>query len=132
MSGGTYVLVVELNSPVEIEFGAAGERSLGAGWYAYVGSALGPGGFARIDRHRHIAAGESETRHWHIDYLLGTDTARISEVVRLPSASCECELAEAITGEPVQGIGASDCRCLSHLHRISRPAAVQRAVRTIA
>ena len=132
MSGGTYVLVVDLGSRAEIEFGAAGERILASGWYAYVGSALGPGGFSRIDRHRHIAAGESATRHWHIDYLLGTEAARISEVVRLSSKQCECDLAEAMTGEPVQGIGASDCRCPSHLHRISRPAAVQRAVRTIA
>ena len=36
------------------------------GYYAYVGSAFGPGGLAaRLKQHRSISANP----HWHIDYL---------------------------------------------------------------
>lgn len=80
--GGTYTLVVRLEQPARIGFGAAGDRDLQPGWYAYVGSAFGPGGFARIDRHRRLASGVCQTRHWHIDYLLGHSAAVIESVVR--------------------------------------------------
>jgi len=71
VTGGTYTLVLELDRADSIEVGALGEHRFPAGWYAYTGSAFGTGGFARVDRHYELAAGERSTRHWHIDYLLG-------------------------------------------------------------
>jgi Uri superfamily endonuclease len=115
--GGTYTLLVELPTEASVEFGAAGTRQLEAGWYAYVGSALGSGGFSRVDRHRRLASGEKDTRHWHVDYLLGRPEARIDEVVHSEGVDAECEVATGVrsTGEPVPGIGATDCGCGSHL-----------------
>jgi endonuclease-3 len=114
---GTYTLLVELVEAATVEFGAAGPRDLQRGWYAYVGSALGPGGFARIDRHRRLAAGDGEARHWHVDYLLGHPDARVDGVVRSPGADVECAVGAAVraAGDPVPGIGATDCGCSSHL-----------------
>lgn len=115
VTSGTYTLLVELPEAATITFGAAGERALPAGVYAYTGSAFGPGGFSRIDRHRRVASGENDARHWHIDYLLGHPGTRIVEVVRSVEADIECAVSQRLAGEPVDGIGASDCDCNSHL-----------------
>ncbi|WP_114575826.1 DUF123 domain-containing protein [Saliphagus sp. LR7] len=113
MARGTYVLAIDV-PPIEVEIGAAGEYRL-EGPYAYVGSAFGPGGFSRIERHRDLAAGEREVRHWHVDYLLGHPASELAAVARFPGADRECELAESLPGEPVGGVGASDCDCPAHL-----------------
>ncbi len=113
MTRGTYVLAIDV-PPLEVGIGAAGEYRL-EGTYAYVGSAFGPGGFARIERHRELARGEREVRHWHVDYLLGHPESELESVARFPDADRECELADTLPGEPVKGIGASDCDCPAHL-----------------
>jgi endonuclease-3 len=134
-TGGTYTLVVELDGAATIEVGALGERAFDAGWYAYVGSALGPGGFGRIERHRELAAGERATRHWHIDYLLGHPAASIPAVYRTAGVDGECAVARAVEGERMPGFGCSDCGCDSHLvYRDAREtllAAVERAHRSL-
>ena len=118
-TGGTYTLLLELERAASVEFGALGERDLEPGWYAYTGSALGPGGFARVERHRELAAGERDVRHWHVDSLLGHEHARLHDDVRTPGLEAECEVAGAIAAadglDPVAGVGASDCECASHL-----------------
>jgi hypothetical protein len=63
--GGTYTLLVELPEGTYLEIGALGTRTLDAGWYAYTGSALGSGGFSRVERHLELAAGERST---HLRY----------------------------------------------------------------
>lgn len=116
--GGTYTLLVALNDPATVTVGALGERSLPAGAYGYTGSALGGGGFARVDRHRRVAAGERDVRHWHVDYLLGHPDARLVDAVTSPGADAECAVARALGDGPVPGFGASDCDCATHLtHR---------------
>ena len=114
--GGTYTLLVGLEAPAIIEVGALGEREFPAGLFAYTGSAHGPGGFARVDRHRELAAGERDTRHWHVDYLLGHPAASIERVIRSGGVDAECAVAASIDGDPVAGFGASDCDCSTHLH----------------
>ncbi|ELY47568.1 GIY-YIG nuclease family protein [Natronorubrum sulfidifaciens] len=113
--GGTYVLVVDVSRTTTIEVGALGTCPFAVGTYAYVGSAFGPGGFARVDRHRELATGERETRHWHIDYLLGHPTTTLERVVTFPDADRECELATSLPGDHVPEFGASDCDCAAHL-----------------
>ncbi len=115
MPKGTYTLLVELDAPATVAFGAAGERDLSAGWYAYTGSAFGTGGFARVERHRELAAGERDARHWHVDYLLGHPSSRVVEVVTTADEAIECAVSRRIEAEPVAGLGASDCDCESHL-----------------
>ena len=114
-TGGTYTLLVGLDGAATTEVGALGEHRFEAGWYAYVGSARGPGGFSRVERHRELATGARETRHWHIDYLLGHPTASVVGVVRTAGVDGECAVARALDGERVSGFGCSDCDCDSHL-----------------
>ena len=123
--GGTYTLLVHLGADVSIDVGALGTRSFETGWYAYVGSALGPGGFSRIDRHRELAAGERDVRHWHIDYLLGHPETTLESVVRTPDCDGECAIAQQLTeacqgggvvdGSAIAEFGCTDCSCDSHL-----------------
>ena len=122
-AGGTYVLEIAVASPITVEVGALGSLEFSAPSYAYVGSAFGPGGFSRVDRHRELARGERDVRHWHVDYLLGQPATRLESVVTVPGEDCECELAATLPGEPVAGFGASDCDCEAHLLEISDRAA---------
>jgi len=114
---GTYTLLIELSAGTTITFGAAGERALDPGWYAYTGSAFGPGGLARVERHREVAAGDRDVRHWHVDSLTGHPDARLDEAYATVDVARECATARdlADAGSPVAGVGASDCDCDSHL-----------------
>ncbi|AXG11365.1 GIY-YIG nuclease family protein [Haloplanus rubicundus] len=114
-AGGTYTLLLSLPDPAEIAVGALGTHALPAGAYAYTGSALGSGGFARVDRHRRVAAGDHDTRHWHVDYLTGHPTTELVGVVTSPGVDAECAVAARLPDGPVAGFGASDCGCRSHL-----------------
>jgi len=115
MNGGTYTLLIELPREVDLSVGALGARTLDRGWYAYTGSALGAGGFSRVDRHRRVAAGEHDVRHWHVDYLLGHDATTLRDVVRASGADVECAVARELPEGPIDGFGASDCDCEAHL-----------------
>ncbi|GAB6878755.1 hypothetical protein JCM17823_10290 [Halorubrum gandharaense] len=115
MTGGTYTLLVELPEPATVTVGALGECRFPAGAYAYTGSALGSGGFSRVDRHRRVAAGEHDVRHWHVDYLLGHPATRIRGVVTTDELDVECAVAGRLPEGPVAEFGASDCDCRSHL-----------------
>ncbi|MBI2939275.1 MAG: GIY-YIG nuclease family protein [Chloroflexi bacterium] len=94
--------------------GRLGTFHFPAGWYVYVGSAMG-GLEQRVARHRH----PSPIRRWHLDYLRAE--APVREVHLFPSpARRECDLARAVlalpfASVPVPRFGASDCRCPAHL-----------------
>jgi len=115
MTEGTYTLLIEVARDATVGVGALGDVAFPEGAYAYTGSAFGPGGFGRVDRHYELAAGDRETRHWHIDYLLGHDAAAIRGDVRTVGEDIECAVAAALPAGPTEGFGASDCACRSHL-----------------
>lgn len=112
---GTYTLLIALSESATIEIGALGTYDLEAGWYAYTGSAMGTGGFARVERHRELARGERDVQHWHVDYLLCHPKSSIEGVVKTSNVDVECTVAQAIDAESIPGFGASDCDCDSHL-----------------
>lgn len=114
MPPGAYTLLVRVPGAIEVEFGAAGTHALDAGWAAYTGSAFGPGGLARVDRHREVSTGKREVRHWHIDHLLGHPATRIEAVWVSPDEAVECPVHQALPGREVP-VGASDCGCEGHL-----------------
>ncbi len=114
-TGGTYTLLIELSKCADIEVGALGTYTFDAGWYAYVGSALGTGGFSRVERHRELADGERDVRHWHVDYLLDHEASTIQSVVQAAGVDAECKIAGAIDESPIPEFGCSDCDCGSHL-----------------
>jgi endonuclease-3 len=121
--GGTYTLVLELGEEATVEVGALGPVEFDAGWYAYTGSALGAGGFSRVERHRELARGDREVRHWHVDYLLCHPASRLDAVVTTANEDVECAVARALPAGPA-GFGASDCDCAGHLARLEAGSAV--------
>ena len=109
---GAYALLIELENPEAIEVGRLGAINFPAGWYAYVGSALG-GLRARVGRHLR----RNKKLHWHVDYLL--KVACLSEVIwTLSNERLECRIANVLQRqgfESMPNFGSSDCRCPSHL-----------------
>lgn len=113
---GTYVLMLEVRKPLPITVGKWGTHQFLSGWYAYVGSAMGPGGLAaRVGRHSRVR----KKAHWHIDYLrasaqlIGVFWAADSSVREHQWASRLGRM--PLSGESVKGFGCSDCECEAHL-----------------
>lgn len=111
---GAYVLLLRLDEPVSVIHRKARGR-FAPGWYAYCGSANGPGGVgARLSRHFR----KDKRLHWHVDGL----TIRAAEMTALAfEGASECDLVARLaeTGRfaaKVTGFGSSDCRtCTAHL-----------------
>lgn len=122
---GTYALLVTLDRSRNICIGRRGRFRFPAGFYLYIGSALGPGGLGgRLERHL-----RAEKRlHWHIDYLLHATGTRITQVwVMEDAVRRECNWACAARQLPGASIviprfGSSDCRCAAHLLGFADPA----------
>lgn len=125
---GTYLLLLRMNNPHQIEIGKLGCFNFPAGNYIYLGSAFGPGGiYARINRHRKL----QKPLHWHIDYL--RSKCVITAVIiwnqehglagtSIPILRFECLWSKTLLSIPralipVSGFGSSDCQsgCPSHL-----------------
>ena len=121
-------MLIRLDKQEKITVGKLGTFNFPAGYYLYMGSALGPGGLrARLARHRRDSESASQSNsgqtgkklHWHIDYLL--QQAQLVEVWSVASEErLECkwgEVARRLSGAqvPVRGFGSSDCRCPAHL-----------------
>ena len=110
------MLVIRLDRDIEVDVGAKGRLDFGRGLYAYVGSAQN-NLEKRVSRHLR----KDKRKFWHVDYLLGDDSARVVEVFhKLGDRTEECRVAGFIgeRAEPMDGFGASDCGCRSHLFRI--------------
>lgn len=116
--GGTYALWLYCPKGARITVGRLGAIDFKRGWYAYAGSAFGPGGLAaRVGRHLR----EKKKIHWHIDYLRAI--AKPREIwFSTKSEPLEHVLAAVLyngSGAPVKGFGCTDCRCISHLSYFS-------------
>ena len=113
---GIYVLRIDVGEPRELEIGSLTKRKF-SGQYLYVGSARGAGGLKRVTRHLEVSSGRNRGEHWHVDYLI--EAGAIKETWLIPTEEdLECKLAEELAKlfpQPVEGFGASDCSCASHL-----------------
>ena len=121
-SPGTYILVLRLSRPADITVGQLGRFEFPAGWYAYAGSAQGPGGLgARLSRHLR----SQKVLHWHIDHLrTAAEPVAIWHVHG--AAKRECAWADSLSrllgaSLPVPRFGSSDCRCPTHLVHFGAP-----------
>ena len=63
---------------------------------------------------RDVYEGTNVTRQWHIDYLLGAPASRWIHAWTAQVAA-ECEFHARLPGKPIEGIGATDWYCSSHL-----------------
>jgi Uri superfamily endonuclease len=107
---------MRLPQQTSLTVGRLGRFVFPAGWYAYAGSARGPGGLAaRVSRHRR----SSILLRWHVDYLRAhAEPTAIWYTVG--DQKRECAWATTLAHLPgarvvAPGFGASDCRCSTHL-----------------
>jgi Uri superfamily endonuclease len=117
MEKGIYTLVLSLSADQDLEIGSLGPIRFRAGYYAYTGSARGPGGLTRVKRHLSVMEGTNSVQRWHIDRLL-PHTTLVEVVTTKTEEDLECPIARKI-GERlsfVERFGCTDCRCPSHLH----------------
>ena len=118
---GTYVLIVRVDHPLMLAIGRLGTFTFSPGYYAYVGSAHGPGGLrARLRRHVHA----DKPLHWHIDYLTA-ETPVTTIWLRESPQRLECVWAREIIARgtvPVPRFGSSDCSCPAHLVALTEEA----------
>lgn len=113
---GTYVLILQLVQEKRIRIGRLGQFVLPRGYYAYVGSALGPGGLEKRLRH-HLNPGPKF--HWHLDYLR-KEADPVKVWIREGGERREHDWASVLRAMkgvriPVKGFGSSDCKCPAHL-----------------
>jgi len=119
---GVYTLIIFVEAKTMLRINGGNGPSLVKGYYAYTGSALGNGATSmrkRVERHLR----KQKNRHWHIDYLLADDKAKVEAVIAAQtSINQECRVNKLIqkikgTTIPITGFGASDCTqgCTSHL-----------------
>lgn len=130
MEKGIYTLILRLDPDLDLVVGSLGEIHLWRGYYAYTGSARGPGGLKRVERHRRVMEGTNPARRWHIDYLL-PHVSLEEVVVTETSLDLECQIALKI-GEKLEFVprfGCTDCKCPSHLHHTSERTNIFYAVR---
>jgi len=126
---GAYVVWLKANAHSRVTIGKLGTMQLQPGYYAYIGSAMGPGGIrARLRHHLRIAV----RPRWHIDYL---------------RPACEvCELWYGVTDDKIEhcwvvaiadlpgamiampGFGASDHPGATHLFRFDAVPSVEALV----
>ncbi len=109
---GTYIIILYLDKSKRIEIGKLGKFNFKKGYYAYVGSAFGPGGVKSRIKH-HI---EPKKRyHWHIDYLNpAVKAVWVSNYGERLEHKWAGLLGE-ISSDKIPGFGCSDCSCESHL-----------------
>ncbi len=122
MDKGIYGLVFK-NPACTAGIGALGPVAFRRGWHVYIGSALGSGGLARLERHVSLSRAKNKKPKWHVDYLSASDCFTLRYTVHaLTEDRLECRLAGEL-GEPsVPSFGCSDCCCPSHLfYRKSDP-----------
>lgn len=115
------MVVLRADGPLRFTAGRLGTVALDAGFYAYVGSALGPGGLrARVRHHLRVA-----TRpHWHADYLRAAthphEVWYAADPARREHGWAHMLLGMQGACPGPAGFGASDCDCPTHLVGFSR------------
>lgn len=102
---GIYSLIMKLKRGSTIKVGKLRKIKFKKGFYIYTGSALN-GLKARIERHRR----KRKKKFWHIDYLLGSRYAKISQVISIKTnKEFECKLNKIVSSlpnaKPIRGFG---------------------------
>ncbi|MCF7853241.1 MAG: DUF123 domain-containing protein [Candidatus Pacebacteria bacterium] len=113
LTAGIYCLLIRLTRQQKLTYGNR-RRTFKAGYYAYVGSAMG-GLHGRLTRHLQ----KDRPGHWHIDHLLNAGVVVDAQLRFSRNKQEECALAQEVANwadaELIQGFGCSDCTCSSHL-----------------
>jgi sugar fermentation stimulation protein A len=109
---GSYLLLFENDSRFIDDIGSIKKLTLERGYYIYAGSGMN-NLFKRIAYHKKKA----KKKFWHIDYVKNRFKL-LADIPVVTGRDMECTLAHRmllIGGNGIEGFGASDCTCRSHL-----------------
>ena len=126
---GTYAVILHVPRMKKISIGVLGEWMIETGYYAYIGSAFGPGGLRGRLGH-HVQSRGHAKAHWHIDYL--RSIAEIDEIwwtddaIKREHGWAFIFHEQMDTETPIKGFGSSDCACVSHLFYSHRKPNIRR------
>jgi Uri superfamily endonuclease len=131
---GVYVLILFLPRARRVVVGKLGTIAFERGFYAYVGSAMGPAGFKRVARHLDVSEGRLKTKRWHVDHLLAV--AKVLATVEITTQQIiECKVARELLENAslacTENFGSSDCKCRSHLFYSPRFDDIENAMRKL-
>jgi Uri superfamily endonuclease len=122
---GIYLLHLVVKKDIQLDIGKLGEKSFPKGDYFYVGSAQG-GLQGRISNHLK----RRKKNFWHIDYLLADENVEIKGICWKEGAEKgdECKVAFFLWyfGDGIKDFGSSDCKCESHLYRLSNELVIEK------
>ncbi len=119
---GTYALVFRSSAPFQAVAGRLGPVFLSSGYWIYVGSAFGAGGLrSRLSHHLK----PSHRPHWHLDYIKSA-LVPVEIWTTTDPVKREHDWATLFSdfngaSRPIDGFGATDCKCRSHLILLTRP-----------
>ncbi len=118
MLKGSYCLTLKVKKDLRVIVKSGREFFIKEGVYTYCGSAMG-GLKRRIERHLK----GKKRKHWHIDFLTCNKNVEVLEVSLFEGRRIECEVARELSKScrEIEGFGASDCKCRSHLFKIESP-----------
>ncbi len=118
---GSYGLIFENLSDIELIVGSLGKKFFSRGVYVYIGSAFGENQSieTRVNRHASLFFSGKGSVHWHVDYLIVSDNFDLWGYSEFPSQNKnECDVAseiDKVSDGSVDGFGCTDCGCDSHL-----------------
>jgi len=118
---GTYALIFSCPVPFKAVAGKLGPVFISSGYWIYVGSAFGPGGLrSRLSHHLK----PSHRPHWHLDYIKSAlrpvEFWTTTDPVKREHNWAAVLAALNGASRPIQGFGATDCTCRSHLIHLPR------------
>ena len=111
---GCYCLIIHVKRKSEIKIGKKlGLIEFKKGIYVYIGSAMNSLE-SRLNRH----LSDEKKLHWHIDYLLKNENAKILDIIYNIDKKVECDISQYISQKTtsIKDFGCSDCDCESHLY----------------
>lgn len=123
---GTYILTIKVLHDTILIIGSLGEIFFPSGLYFYIGSAMAKTGASTLLNRvkRHVLKATNKKVHWHIDYLLNSEYAKVVRIFLIPSKErYECIIAQEMVKKAdkyIPNFGASDCSCRSHLFHFNR------------
>jgi len=134
---GAYSLLIDLNKALSFQIKSIGNLSFEKGTWIYIGSAMGNGSTSLENRIRRHFRSE-KTIHWHIDYLLKSDSIIRSSIWSESLEPVECNIAKSIEQmENIfpgpKGFGASDCKssCFTHLYHSQIESGLEEKIQSV-
>ncbi|MDZ7838657.1 MAG: GIY-YIG nuclease family protein [Actinomycetota bacterium] len=112
--GGNYCLIISLEASVRKKVGRLGWLSFCQGYYIYIGSAK-----SNMDKRLARHSRKEKKLYWHIDYLLDSPHSALKAIYSKNwEKGGECKTARRLRDklQEIDGFGASDCSCNSHLY----------------